>query len=153
MLYFNFEFCKRRIFIMNLTGIIKQANHILLGIFFVYQFSTSVYSMNPDIEDYRIANTSQNFDKVEKLFETNGIKEKQNGLKEKSKNTLYSDDMGYIHEPFWSYNIVQLRDYGKRIIEKIRPYFIDEASISKGIVDVDGKKVRVRQIKEFGRIL
>lgn len=77
---------------------------------------------------YRVANDSGNIPMVEKLYTISGAEEKSKQLKKGNPET-YSPQTNYIHEPYWSYNLVQLQEYGHRIIEKIKPYFIDESSI------------------------
>lgn len=51
----------------------------------------------------------------------------------------------HIHEPFWRYNQNQLRDYGKRIIDRVSPYFIQEP-------DLNDKKTAIKQGNESIRV-
>lgn len=107
-------------------------------------------------DQYCAANLDNDFDKVRRLFVPSGRKQKQEELRHLSSKTLYSEEMSYIHEPFWSYNIDQLRDYGKRLIARISPCFIDESAVNteKGEITVSPDNViKYRKIHEFGRVL
>jgi hypothetical protein len=107
---------------------------------------------------YRVANQANNYAMVEELYILAGIKELENKIKEMSPET-FSVELNYIHEPYWSYNIAQLKHYAQRIIEKFRPHIISPDQILKEekstfITTHDGKKTRVRKIEgQFGRIL
>lgn len=79
---------------------------------------------------YRVANDAGNMEMVEKLYTISGTEERSNQLKKNNPQT-YSLEVNYIHEPYWSYNLVQLRDYGQRIIKKMTPYFIEQSSLIK----------------------
>lgn len=71
---------------------------------------------------YKVANNAKNINMVNKLFLHSDVKEKAENLKI-SNPLIY---LNYIHEPYWSYNLIQLHEYGGRIIEKIKPYFVNK---------------------------
>jgi hypothetical protein len=96
---------------------------------------------------YRVANNAGNLEMVKKLYSYAGIEEKEKKLKESSPHT-YSSDLNYIHEPYWSYNLLELQQYGERIIKKIEPLFIDEKSVGE---DEEGKFVVVKDEKIYVR--
>ncbi len=77
---------------------------------------------------YRIANQAGNFPMVENLYtllseEKTTLKEKVDDFREKHKET-YSKALNYIHEPYWGYNIVEIRAYAQRMMEKMAPFFV-----------------------------
>ncbi|MCS5708227.1 hypothetical protein CC99x_004850 [Candidatus Berkiella cookevillensis] len=106
------------------------------------------------LEKYIQANLDGNLEIVASLYESSGILHEQEKLRKASPG-LYSTDMNYIHEPYWSYNFPQLKAYGQRIVKRIQPYFIDETLVNtaNGEVNVKGEKIKVRPIREFGRVL
>lgn len=83
----------------------------------------STYSVDFINLAYKVANNTKNINMVKKLYPLSGVEEKEAALK-KSNPEIYSPEMNYIHEPYWSYNLIQLQDYGERIIDKISPYFV-----------------------------
>lgn len=76
-----------------------------------------------------------------------------------TKDILVASELTYIHEPYWRYNPEQLREYGKRIIQKISTCFVDPVAIQQDparksySVLHEGKPVIVRRVTEFGRVL
>jgi len=103
------------------------------------------------LQAYVKANAELDFESVATLFDKAEIGKKQT----LSEDELPSSELTYIHEPYWRYNIIQLRDYGKRIIKKISPYFVDAADVDEKNRTVfhSGETVKVRKVSEFGRAL
>ncbi len=66
-----------------------------------------------------------------------------------------SSGFSYIHESFWRYNKDELKAYGERILNRIRPNFIDQSCLDQknGAVLIGNEKIKVRQVNEFGRVL
>lgn len=91
---------------------------------------------------YRVANGAGNMPMVKKLYKISGAEKRYNQLKMENIDT-YSPEVNYIHEPYWSYNLFQLQEYGHRIVEKLKPYFVEESSIK-----YTNKKLGNRQIFE-----
>lgn len=113
-------------------------------------FEVDIKKFSPDLIHlfYRVSNDAGNIEMVNKFKD--GKEQEAIKLKELHPEA-YSRDVNYIHEPYWSYNIVQLREYAERIIKKIRPYFVEEKSIlvnEKGtfVVLPNREEIRVRQV-------
>jgi hypothetical protein len=97
---------------------------------------------------YRVANNSQNSIMANRLYPLTNVAEQAETLK-KSHPMLYQD---YIHEPYWSYNLQQLHDYGCRILEKLRPYFVKPHSVKKENNSIIIQDMAVREVP-FGYVL
>lgn len=101
---------------------------------------------------YKVANNVKNVEMVKKLYPLTGVAEKEEALK-KSHPEIYKN---YIHEPYWSYNLLQLKEYGDRIINKISPYFVNEDAVlekdKSTFVISNDEEVRVRKVP-FGYVL
>lgn len=104
---------------------------------------------------YRVANDCKNIDMVKKLYPLTGVEKKEETLKKENPQT-FSLEINYIHEPYWSYNLSQIQGYAHRIVEKIKPHFIDKKSIikdEKGTFVLSNKeKIEVRKVS-FGYVL
>lgn len=130
---------------------IKLSALLMLTCISVAHLSASKIDEEKLSRAYVEANTDLDFEAVRVLFENARIKEKQNHFEE----VLPSSELSYIHEPYWRYNILQLREYGERIVTKISPYFVDEGCVdgkSKTVFH-QGEAVKVRKVTEFGRVL
>jgi hypothetical protein len=142
---------------MNETGEkLPEECEILLKIYQGENLENSFESYPTDFINlaYKVANNAKNINMVEKLFLHSDVKEKAENLKT-SHPFIY---LNYIHEPYWSYNLTQLLEYGGRIIEKIKPYFVSENNIRTTGETVyirpspASRVIRVRQV-QFGYVL
>ena len=104
---------------------------------------------------YRVANQVNNYPMVKELYLLSGVQKVLDQFKESSPAIL-SSEFNYIHEPYWIYNIVELKAYGARIIEKLRPYFISLEQVNETGKDTfitsQGEKIYVRKV-DFGYVL
>jgi hypothetical protein len=103
---------------------------------------------------YKTANHSRNINMVNKLFLFSNVKAEAEYIKA-YRPSLYLE---YIHEPYWSYNLPQLQDYGSRIIEKIKPYFVSKDKLKNkemekiNCVCSEEGEIQVRKVP-FGYVL
>lgn len=106
---------------------------------------------------YRIANQVNNHRMVEKLYVLSGVQKQVEDFKN-TNQVLLSPEFNYIHEPYWIYNIIELKEYGKRIINKIKPYFLTDykiENINKTLFKLripNEKDIKVRKVP-FGYVL
>jgi len=107
---------------------------------------------------YRVADQVNNYPMVEELYSLSGVLEIFEEFK-KTSPAILSPELNYIHEPYWMYNIVELKGYGGRILEKLRPYFISQEQVinEKGtgtgtFILSHSEKILVRKVN-FGYVL
>lgn len=105
---------------------------------------------------YRVANQANNYPMVKELYSPSGVQESFSEF-ERSSPALLSPELNPIHEPYWMYNIVQLKAYGERIIGTIKPYYISQEQVrdegANGIfITSHDEKIVVRKVG-FGSVL
>lgn len=100
---------------------------------------TSLARWGPHIHDlYRVANQAGNSRLVKKLsdsypyFEQEEKKYKQ-GWEHEIKESL---GKSFYYPPFWAMNVVQLKDYARKIAEQLKGHVIDKAKL-KALDDTD----------------
>ncbi|EKE10481.1 MAG: hypothetical protein ACD_16C00027G0006 [uncultured bacterium] len=108
---------------------LPEKYNILLAIYRGKNPETDFVTYSTDFINvaYKVANNARNIDMVSQLYPLSGVAEVAKTLKQ-SNPLIYCD---YIHEPYWSYNLTQLQEYGGRIIEKIKPHFVKNDRVKK----------------------
>jgi hypothetical protein len=99
---------------------------------------------------FRVANDANNLAMVVDLYPLSGVGEEIEHYRN-AHPKIFSEAGNFVHEPYWSYNLAQLHGYGHRLMKKLKPYFVDRASIiqedTKIFILSGPDKIRVRKVR------